>query len=155
MAGDPAGEAPADTVLADPGRVADLVDVLGAADEGLLAAWVADEAAVPAAGWPGRWPASPGAAWFTRCSSARPITGAGIGELAAGIARLLPLARGDAAGPVSASIFKVERGPAGEKIAYARVFSGTLRVRDQLSGPDGGGTGRTRTTGRAADHGPA
>jgi ribosomal protection tetracycline resistance protein len=29
-------------------------------------------------------------------------------------------------------IFKVERGPAGEKIAYARMFSGTVRTRDQL-----------------------
>jgi ribosomal protection tetracycline resistance protein len=29
-------------------------------------------------------------------------------------------------------VFKVERGPAGEKVAYARLFSGTLRVRDRL-----------------------
>ncbi len=30
-------------------------------------------------------------------------------------------------------MFKVERGPAGEKIAYARVFEGTLHVRDRLA----------------------
>jgi ribosomal protection tetracycline resistance protein len=30
------------------------------------------------------------------------------------------------------AIFKIERGPAGEKIAYARMFSGTVRTRDQL-----------------------
>src|SRR5205085_1256274 len=30
------------------------------------------------------------------------------------------------------TVFKVDRGPAGEKIAYARMFSGTLRVRDRL-----------------------
>jgi len=29
-------------------------------------------------------------------------------------------------------VFKVERGPAGEKIASARVFSGTLRIRDRV-----------------------
>ncbi len=35
------------------------------------------------------------------------------------------------------SVFKVERGPAGEKIAYARMFSGTLRTRDRLPLGDG------------------
>jgi ribosomal protection tetracycline resistance protein len=29
-------------------------------------------------------------------------------------------------------VFKVERGPAGEKIAYLRMFSGTVRTRDRL-----------------------
>jgi ribosomal protection tetracycline resistance protein len=31
-------------------------------------------------------------------------------------------------------VFKVERGPAGEKVAYARMVGGTLRVRDRLPG---------------------
>jgi ribosomal protection tetracycline resistance protein len=60
------------------------------------------------------------------------ITGAGVESLAAGIRELLPAARGDAAGPVSGAVFKVERGRAGEKIAYVRMFSGTVRVRDRL-----------------------
>jgi ribosomal protection tetracycline resistance protein len=34
--------------------------------------------------------------------------------------------------PLSASVFKVERGPAGEKIAYTRMFAGTLRPRDRV-----------------------
>jgi ribosomal protection tetracycline resistance protein len=50
----------------------------------------------------------------------------------AGIAELLPAAEGDAEGPVSGTVFKVERGSAGEKIAYVRVFSGTVRTRDRL-----------------------
>jgi ribosomal protection tetracycline resistance protein len=64
------------------------------------------------------------------CGSA--ITGEGVDPLMSGIAELLPAAEGDAEGPLSGSIFKVERGPAGERIAYARMFSGTLRVRDRL-----------------------
>ncbi len=64
------------------------------------------------------------------------ITGAGVGDLTAGLTRFLPAARGDAAGPLSGTVFKVERGPAGEKIAYVRMFSGALRVRDRL--PPGG-----------------
>ncbi|HKE50978.1 MAG TPA: GTP-binding protein, partial [Actinomycetes bacterium] len=38
----------------------------------------------------------------------------------------------EADGPTSATVFKVERGPAGEKIAYARMFSGTIHTRDRL-----------------------
>ena len=66
------------------------------------------------------------------------MTGAGVPALMAGIRDLLPAAAGDPAAPVSGSVFKVERGPAGEKIAYARLFDGTLRVRDRvaISGDD-------------------
>ncbi|MEU1185932.1 translation factor GTPase family protein [Streptomyces sp. NPDC005820] len=59
-------------------------------------------------------------------------TGAGTPELIAAIKELLPRAEGDPDGPPSGSVFKVERGPAGEKIAYARLFSGTLRTRDRV-----------------------
>ena len=61
------------------------------------------------------------------------ITGAGVDELIDGITDLLPPApaRGGG-GPVSGTVFKVERGPAGEKIAYVRMFRGAVRVRDRL-----------------------
>ncbi|WP_406375637.1 TetM/TetW/TetO/TetS family tetracycline resistance ribosomal protection protein [Streptomyces sp. NBC_00647] len=61
------------------------------------------------------------------------MTGAGIAELMAGMRELLPAAKADTDGPVSGTVFKVERGAAGEKIAYARMFSGTLRTRDRLA----------------------
>jgi ribosomal protection tetracycline resistance protein len=60
------------------------------------------------------------------------ITGAGVPELIAGVRSLLPATAGDADGPVSGSVFKVERGVAGEKIAYVRMRSGTVRIRDRL-----------------------
>ena len=50
----------------------------------------------------------------------------------AGIAELLPAAAGDGDGPVSGTVFKIERGPTGEKVAYVRMFSGTVRTRDRL-----------------------
>ncbi|MET7455271.1 translation factor GTPase family protein [Streptomyces sp. NPDC005574] len=76
-------------------------------------------------------------------------TGAGVDELVAGIRTLLPAAGGDPGGPLSGTVFKVERGPAGEKVAYARIFSGTLRVRDRVplgeeSGDGQGGARRER-----------
>src|SRR4051812_27604775 len=58
--------------------------------------------------------------------------GAGVEELMTGIAELLPAAPRDGDGPVSGNVFKIERRPAGEKIAYVRMFSGTLRTRDRL-----------------------
>ncbi|MEU3462806.1 translation factor GTPase family protein [Streptomyces sp. NPDC006733] len=109
-----------------------LVDLLTGRDEALLAAYVADEAALC---YP-RLRAELAAQ--TRRALAHPvffgsaITGAGVDALVSGITELLPAAAHDADGPVSGTVFKVERGPAGEKIAYVRLFSGTVRVRDRL-----------------------
>jgi ribosomal protection tetracycline resistance protein len=72
------------------------------------------------------------------CGSA--ITGEGVDALRAGIARLLPAAPGDADGPPAGAVFKIERAPNGEKIAYVRMFSGTLHTRDRVVfGRDGEG----------------
>jgi ribosomal protection tetracycline resistance protein len=60
------------------------------------------------------------------------ITGAGVEELTDGIRRLLPARAGDSDAPLAGAVFKVERGPAGEKIACARLFTGTLRTRDRV-----------------------
>jgi ribosomal protection tetracycline resistance protein len=60
------------------------------------------------------------------------LTGAGVEELMTAIAELLPSATGDPNGPVSGTVFKIERGARGEKVAYVRMFSGAIRVRDRL-----------------------
>ena len=61
------------------------------------------------------------------------ITGAGVDALVDGIAELLPATAGDPGGPLAARVFKVERGPAGERIAYVRLFEGTLRAREKVA----------------------
>jgi ribosomal protection tetracycline resistance protein len=60
------------------------------------------------------------------------LTGAGANSLMSGIAELLPAASPDIDGPASGRVFKIERGAAGEKIAYVRMFSGIVRTRDRL-----------------------
>jgi ribosomal protection tetracycline resistance protein len=60
------------------------------------------------------------------------LTGAGVEEVMDGIAWLLPAHAGDGDRPLSARVFKIERGPAGDRIAYTRVFAGTVRVRDRF-----------------------
>ncbi len=60
------------------------------------------------------------------------ITGAGVDHLITGITELLPSCKGDADGPASGTVFKVERGPAGEKVAYVRMFAGTVAIRETV-----------------------
>ena len=65
------------------------------------------------------------------------LTGAGISPLKRAIVELLPAYSGNREGPLSGAVFKVERSAKGEKLAYVRLFSGTLRVR-QRAGPTSG-----------------
>ena len=60
------------------------------------------------------------------------LTGAGTEDLRRGIAGLLPARAGDGDAPLSARVFKIERGPDGDRIAYTRLFAGTLGVRDRF-----------------------
>src|ERR671911_1149816 len=109
-----------------------LVDLLADHDDTFLAAYVNDEATVSYRRLRGELAAQTGQALVHPVFFGSAITGAGVDELISGITELLPAAEGDVDGPVSGVVFKVERGQAGEKIAYARMFSGTVRVRDQL-----------------------
>ncbi|MGW5234582.1 GTP-binding protein [Streptomyces nodosus] len=119
----------------DPGFEGQLLDVLVEHDEALLTTYVQDTVSYD------RLRAA--LVEQTRRARVHPvffgsaITGAGVPELVEGIKELLPAAEGDPEGPVSGTVFKVERGAAGEKIAYARVFSGTVRNRDRLLFHDG------------------
>jgi ribosomal protection tetracycline resistance protein len=130
----------------DAGFTSRLVELLTEHDDALLAAYVDNPAAVPY----GRLRAA--LASQTRRALVHPvlfgsaITGAGVESLMAGIRELLPAASGDASGPLSGVVFKVDRGSAGEKVAYVRMFSGTVRMRDRI--PLGRGEGKV--TGVAA-----
>jgi ribosomal protection tetracycline resistance protein len=126
-----AGTADAVFLPSDPDPAIDVlaVDVLAGNDDALLASYLSggispDRVARALAAQTGQslvYPVFFGSA----------ITGAGVDDLTGGIARLLPGASLRSDGPASGAVFKVERGPAGEKIAYARMFAGTLRVRDK------------------------
>jgi ribosomal protection tetracycline resistance protein len=61
-------------------------------------------------------------------------TGEGVEVLMAGIAELLPAEPGDPDAPLSGTVFKIERDAAGHKIAYARLFAGTVRARERVDG---------------------
>ncbi|MEU5955561.1 translation factor GTPase family protein [Streptomyces sp. NPDC047525] len=116
-----------------------LVDVLAAHDDALLSAYVDDEAGLSYRRLRAELAAQTGQALVHPVFFGSAATGAGVGELIAGIRELLPSEDGGphAGEPVSGTVFKVERGDAGEKVAYVRMFAGTVRTRDRL--PFGGG----------------
>jgi ribosomal protection tetracycline resistance protein len=121
---------------ADPSLVK-VADVLADHDEAFLAAYLDDEQAFPPARLRAELAAQARRALVHPVYFGSAITGAGIDELTAGIREFLPRAGSDTSGPARGTVFKVERGPAGEKIAYVRMFSGTVRTRERL------GFGRT------------
>ncbi len=110
-----------------------LTEVLAEHDETILAAYVRDEAGVPHRRLRRELAAQTRRALVHPVFFGSAITGAGIEPLMAALAELLPAAQGDPAGPVSGRVFKIERGAGGEKVAYVRMFSGTVRTRDRLS----------------------
>src|SRR6266542_4487697 len=121
---------------ADVAFTARLADLLADHDDALLAAYVDDETTVSYRQLRGELAAQTRRALVHPVFFGSAITGAGVDSLIAGIKELLhpegTRAQGDADGPVSGSVFKIERGSAGEKVAYVRMFSGTVRVRDRL-----------------------
>ena len=110
-----------------------LVEVLAEHDEQTLSNYVEAEGRLPLEGLLEqlRTQTEQGLVQPVFFGSAR--TGAGINSLMSGIADLLPPgASGDPDAQTSGTVFKIERGTAREKIAYVRLFSGTVRTRDRL-----------------------
>ncbi|WLQ40860.1 TetM/TetW/TetO/TetS family tetracycline resistance ribosomal protection protein [Streptomyces laculatispora] len=131
---------------ADDHRLTDrLTDLLTVHDDALLAAYVEGGEPIAHTRLHEELAAQTGQALVHPVYFGSAVTGAGIAALTSGIKELLPAAQGDADGPVSGTVFKAERGPAGESLAYVRMFSGTVRTRDRLpfgQGPAAAGEGK-------------
>jgi ribosomal protection tetracycline resistance protein len=137
----------------DPGFTARLAEVLADHDDDLLAAYVDDDNALSHGRLRSALAAQTRAALVHPVYFGSAVTGAGLASLKAGLAELLPAARRDADGPTAGAVFKVERGPAGEKIAYVRMFTGALRAREPV--PYGAGAEGKVTALSVFDGGPA
>ncbi|MET9295058.1 translation factor GTPase family protein [Streptomyces sp. NPDC003077] len=116
-----------------------LAEVLAEHDEALLAAYVDDETLIPYSALRAALVAQTRRALVHPVFFGSAVTGTGVDALVDGIRELLPAVEGDAGGQVSGTVFKVERGPAGEKVAYVRMWSGAVRTRDRLRFRRGGG----------------
>jgi ribosomal protection tetracycline resistance protein len=119
-----------------------LLEALAEHDDALLAAYV-DGAAVGEADLRRALAAQTARARVHPVLFGSARTGAGVAALMAAIAELLPSGAGDPDAPVAGTIFKIERGASGEKIAFVRVRAGTIRARDRLHA---GGRGAGKVT---------
>jgi ribosomal protection tetracycline resistance protein len=112
--------------------MASLAELLTERDDGLLAAYLHDGVGVSYGRLRAALAAQTGRAQVHPVFFGSAITGAGIEQLMAGLTELLPASAGYAGGPASGRIFKIERGRGAEKIAFVRMFSGTVHTRDRL-----------------------
>jgi len=110
-----------------------LHEVLAENDEALLESFVDDGSSVPHARLLDELAAQTRRVLVHPVFFGSALTGAGVDAVMTGIASLLPTSSGDPEAAPSASVFKIERAPNGEKVAYVRMFSGTIRTRDRVS----------------------
>jgi ribosomal protection tetracycline resistance protein len=116
----------------DPEFELQLAEVLAEYDDRILASYVENESGIPYSRLRDEFASQTKRALVHPVLFGSARTGAGVEPLMAGIAQLLPSPAEDPDDPLSATVFKIERGPSGEKIAYVRVFSGTVRTRDRV-----------------------
>ncbi len=116
----------------DPDFLTSLTEVVAEHDERLMALYVEHEARLPSRQVRDELAAQTKRGVLHPVFFGSAITGAGVESLRSGLMELLPAADGDPDDPVSGAVFKIERGASGEKVAYARMFSGTLHTRDRL-----------------------
>jgi ribosomal protection tetracycline resistance protein len=117
---------------ADASHAARLAEILADRSEEILAAYVHGGPGLSQRRLRGELAAQTGQGSVHPVFFGSALTGTGVDSLMNGIAELLPAAERDGGGPVSGRVFKIERGAAGEKIAYVRMFSGTLCTRDRV-----------------------
>jgi ribosomal protection tetracycline resistance protein len=122
--------------LAAAGSAARMLDVLTEHDDALLARYV-DTGAVAGSAVRAELVAQTGRALVHPLYFGSAKTGAGIDHLIAGIRELLPAAEADPGGRLAGTVFKIERGRAGERVAYLRLHAGTIAVRDTVRFDDG------------------
>jgi ribosomal protection tetracycline resistance protein len=146
-----AGVAPA--AWDDPDFRLTLAGLLAEHDEDLLAAYVAGGNSVTGGRLRAALAAQTGRGLVHPVCFGSAITGAGVEQLTERIAELLPAAGGDPGGPAAGSVFKIERGAGGEKVAYVRMFTGTVSARQRLG--FGAGLAGKATSVAVFDRGPA
>ena len=121
----------ATVVRADADHTA-LTEVLAELDETLLEAYLSEDGSLSEVRIREALAVQTGRALVYPVFLGSAARGVGIGELMAGIESILVGARGDPDAPVSGRVFKIERTSSGERLAYVRLFAGTLRPRQRV-----------------------
>jgi ribosomal protection tetracycline resistance protein len=114
-----------------------LADRLAEHDDALLAAWVEGGGSLPFERLRRVLAEQTATGRMHPVFMGSAITGAGVRELLAALPELLPRAAGDPDADVRGRAFKIERSSAGDRVAYIRLFAGSIHPRDHLPYGDG------------------
>ena len=125
-----AGSTPFDST--DAVFTSGLIELLANNDDEILEAYVDDDASLPYARVHKEFASQVKQSLVHPVFFGSAFRGVGIEALIAALTELLPSFEGDFNAPVSGTVFKMERGASGEKIAYVRMFSGSIRARDRI-----------------------
>ncbi|MEO5884491.1 MAG: translation factor GTPase family protein, partial [Candidatus Limnocylindrales bacterium] len=109
-----------------------VIEALADHDEAILDAYVADPSTLGADRLRQALATQTQAGFIHPVYVGSAARGTGVEPLLAGIDEFLGGLRGDPAADVSGRVFKIERTPSGERVAYVRLFAGTLRARERV-----------------------
>jgi len=109
-----------------------LTEVLAEHDEAILRAFVGDEGSLSYPGLRTELGRQTRDGWVHPVYFGSAGMGIGMEALLAGVDELLAGVDRDPEAEVSGRVFKIERTPAGERVAYVRLFAGTLRPRQRV-----------------------
>src|SRR5205085_420027 len=109
-----------------------LTELLAEHDDRILRAFVGDEPALSSDRLRRHLAEQTRRGWIHPVFFGSAARGEGIELLLRGVDQLLTGTERDPAADVSGRVFKIERTPAGERVAYVRLFSGTLRPREKV-----------------------
>nr|WP_324605668.1 translation factor GTPase family protein [Streptomyces sp. NRRL S-350] len=117
----------------DPDFATQLADVLAEHGDDFLARYVEAEASLTAQDYTAELARQAARAQLYPVLFGSAVTGAGTGALVDGVTRLFPVGHGGSEGTLQGTVFKIERGWAGEKVAYVRLRGGELGPRSKVS----------------------
>ncbi len=114
------------------GKTDEIAEVFGETNEAFLETYLDDNNVISADDYESELARQTAAAWVYPVYFGSAITGEGITELVNGMQRLLPAAVVDDEAGLRGTVFKIERGRAGEKVAFLRLHSGHLARGDKV-----------------------
>ncbi|MFD4536113.1 GTP-binding protein [Kitasatospora sp. NPDC058397] len=111
----------------------ELADVLAEHGDAFLARYLDDEAALTEQDYTTELARQTGSAQLYPVFFGSAVAGVGITDLMDGITSLFPVNHGGSGDALRGTVFKIERGWAGEKVAYVRLHTGALKGRTKVS----------------------